>query len=81
MGTIKEQRPRIENLTKAKLLSQGETLKEIAKKLDITFSEAVDLFLAVAKVNDYDAKDEQIAGLAEIIEDFMDIFKEMAEEY
>lgn len=68
MGTIKNQLPRMDHLKKERVISFADTISEIAKKSDITYIEALETFKTLALISDYDAKDEQIAGLAEILE-------------
>ena len=67
MGTLFSQRARQSGLTKNKLISEGEKIKEVSNELSISFKEGVELYLAKAKIDDYDAKDEQLAGFGEIL--------------
>jgi len=36
----------------------------------------LNLYLAVAKIDDYDAKDEQLAGIGELFQEFIGAYKE-----
>lgn len=72
MGTLFKQKPRAKHLTSDRVLSQGENIKEIAKKLDISFNDALNLYMAVAKIDDYDAKDEQLSGFGKILNTIAD---------
>ncbi|MDB1687490.1 hypothetical protein [Enterococcus casseliflavus] len=68
MGTLFDQQPRRDYLSVDRVISFGEDMQEIAKELNISLSEAVELYLAVAKINDYDTKDEQLSGFGEILQ-------------
>jgi len=80
MGTLKNQDPRQDNLTTDVLLGHGNKIKKVAEKLDISFNEALNLYQVVAKINDYDVKDEQLAGFGEILEDTNASIREIARE-
>lgn len=69
MGTLINQLPRMERLDESRIISIGETVKTIAKELDISFKDALNLYMAVAKIDDYDTKDEQLAGLGELLKE------------
>lgn len=71
MGTLFNQLPRMERLDESRIISIGETVKTIAKKLDISFKDALNLYMAVAKIDDYDIKDEQLAGLGELLKELL----------
>ena len=71
MGTLFEQKPRETYLSCEAIVAKGEMVKEIANKLHISFSEALELYLAVAKINDYDVKDEQLAGFGDILNELI----------
>ena len=76
MGTLFNQRPRMDTLNDERIISMGNSFKRIAKELNITFDEAINLYLAVAKIDDYDAKDEQLSGFATLIKESVeDIFE------
>jgi hypothetical protein len=68
MGTLFNQQPRMEYLTTDNVISIGQDIIEITESLDISFTEALNLYLAVAKVKDYDAKDEQLAGFGKLLQ-------------
>lgn len=68
MGTLFNQIPRQERLGTSRVVAVGREVEEIAKELGITFNEAITLYLAVAKIDDYDTKDEQLAGLGELVQ-------------
>lgn len=67
MGTLFDQKPRGNYLTKEVFISKGQLIKEVAKELGINFSEAIELYLAVASINDYDIKDEQLMGFGNLL--------------
>lgn len=69
MGTLFNQLPRMERLTESQIIAIGSSIKEISKELDITFNDALNLYLAVAKIHDYDTKDEQLAGFGELLKE------------
>lgn len=64
MGTLFNQRPRQDKLDDNRIISIGKSVKHIAKELDVSFDEALNLYLTVAKIDDYDVKDELITGFA-----------------
>lgn len=72
MGTLFKQRPRKDYLTEEILVSNGLKIKNVADKLKISFDEAIQLYLAIAKIHDYDVKDEQLAGFGEIFLSLID---------
>jgi len=76
MGTLFEQRPREKRLNDDRIISVGISVKNIADELDIPFQDALNLYLAVAKIDDYDAKDEQLAGIGELFQEFIGAYKE-----
>lgn len=67
MGTIDNQSPRMSHLKKGRVISFADEITEIAKESNISYMEALETFKALALIDDYDIKDEQIAGLAEIL--------------
>lgn len=76
MGTLFDQKPRESYLSKEVITSKGELIKEVAEELEISFGEAIELYLAVAKVNDYDVKDEQLAGFGDLINYLTDAIRD-----
>ncbi len=68
LGTLFNQQPRRDHLSVDGVIAFGEDMKKIAKELNISISEAVELYLATAKINDYDTKDEQLSGFGEILQ-------------
>lgn len=72
MGTLFNQRPRQDRLESSRVVAIGREVKEIANELDITFNDALKLYLAVAKVDDYDTKDEQLAGLGKLVQELVE---------
>ncbi|EMF0288248.1 hypothetical protein KGC99_002147 [Enterococcus hirae] len=67
MGTLFNQQPRRDHLSVEGVIDFGKDMQKIAKELNISISEAVELYLATAKINDYDTKDEQLSGFGEIL--------------
>lgn len=67
MGTIDSQLPRKDHLKKGRVISFADQITEIAKESNISYMEALETFKTLALIDDYDTKDEQIAGLAEIL--------------
>lgn len=72
MGTLFNQIPRQDRLEKGRIIAIGKEVKEIGKELRIPFDEALNLYLAVAKINDYDTKDEQLAGFGELLQSLIE---------
>ena len=72
MGTIHKQQPRCEYLSKEKLEGVGEMIRLLAERLEISFSDALNLYSTVAKVNDYDVKDEQLSDIGKLLEQLID---------
>lgn len=70
MGTLFNQKPRMDRLTDNRIISIGKNIKDISKKLEISFNDALNLYLTVAKIDDYDTKDEQLASLGELLKDY-----------
>ncbi|EMF0307642.1 hypothetical protein [Enterococcus hirae] len=68
MGTLFNQQPRRDHLSAEGVIAFGKDMQKIAKELNISISEAVELYLATAKINDYDTKDEQLSGFGEILQ-------------
>ena len=72
MGTLFNQDSRMEHLKNDRIISIGNRIKKIAEELDISFNDAINLYLAVAKIDDYDAKDEQLMGFGELLKDLVE---------
>lgn len=72
MGTLLNQTPRMDRLTVERIIAVGRDIKEVSKILAISFTEAQNLYLAVAKIDDYDTKDEQLMGLGELLTEFLE---------
>ena len=72
MGTLFDQNPRYEALTTEKVISFGREIEEISNELGIKFNDAINLYLAKAKISDYDTKDEQLAGFGKILKSIVD---------
>jgi len=72
VGTLFNQRPRMEYFD-----TYGvrfiDTVKDLAKKNDLTIEETCRILELTMKINDYDRKDEQLA-------DFGDLMKQMNEQ-
>ncbi len=79
MGTLFDQEKRVTFLTQEAVVSRGNLIKAIAKELGISFSEAIELYLAVAKINDYDTKDEQLAGFGELLKELTEAIQALNE--
>ena len=77
MGTLQNQPPREDKLTDGRIINLGMNILNISNQLGISFDEALNLYLAAAKINDYDAKDEQLAGYAELIQDLINSINEL----
>ncbi|WP_342566698.1 hypothetical protein MKY09_11555 [Psychrobacillus sp. FSL K6-4046] len=71
MGTLFEQIPRHDRLDKSRIVTIGKEVKEIGEELGISFDNALNLYLAVAKISDYDTKDEQLAGFGELLQNLI----------
>ena len=72
MGTVYNQEPRRTFLKEDQVIAFADMISNIAKESKITYLEALETFKALALINDYDTKDEQIAGVAEILEGIKD---------
>lgn len=68
MGTLFNQQPRRDHLSVEGVISFGKDMQIIAEELNISTSEALELYLAIAKINDYDTKDEQLSGFGDILQ-------------
>ena len=72
MGTLFEQRPRIEQLP-----TPGYRIVLIANELagmfGISFVEALKCIELDHKINDYDVKDEQLAGFGKLLRDYLEV--------
>lgn len=79
MGTLFNQPTRMESLEERRVISIGETVKTIAKELDISFKDALDLYMAVAKIHEYDTKDEQLAGFGELLKELSEDISSIAD--
>ncbi len=75
MGTLNNQLPRVERLKKERVETVGEEIKNISEKLDISFNDALNLYLAVAKIDDYDTKDERLAGFGELLNQLIEVLE------
>ncbi|MHA3067306.1 hypothetical protein [Lacticaseibacillus saniviri] len=71
MATLKNQPPRQDNLTHVALMALANEVKLLARDAGITYMEALETYNALAKINDYDARDEQLAGFAKILENWL----------
>lgn len=67
MGTVNNQLPRMELLKDSRVSVFADRISEVAKDCDITYMEALETFKTLALIDDYDTKDEQIAGMYEMI--------------
>lgn len=72
MGTLFQQLDRLEKLRVLRVENVGRDIKTIAEELEISFDEALKLFEAVAKIDDYNSKDEQLAGFGKLLKDLID---------
>ena len=72
MGTLFNQDSRMEHLKNDRIISIGNRIKNIAEELDVSFNDAINLYLAVAKIDDYDVKDEQLMGFGELLKDLVE---------
>lgn len=77
MGTLFNQLPRMQMLTADRVTTLGCDIQEIADELDISFADAISLYLATAKVDYYDSRDEQLAGFGELVQEFISAYKEL----
>lgn len=72
MGTLFEQRPRIEQLS-----TPGYRIVLMANELTdmfgISFEEALKCIELDHKINDYDVKDEQLAGFGKLLRDYLEV--------
>jgi len=76
MGTLFNQPRREDRISEERVIAMGIEIKNVADELDISYQDAINLYLAVAKIDDYDTKDEQLAGLGELFREFIDAYKE-----
>jgi len=76
MGTLFNQLPRVEQLKYDEIISLGTTIDDIAGEFDISFKDAIDLYMAAAKMNNYDVCDEQLAGFGELLKDLAESYIE-----
>lgn len=70
MGTLLKQEPRMSVSTKDRLYSTGKEIKKLSEKLEISFKDAAKVYEIEMVKEDFDAKDEQLAGFAKRIDDF-----------
>lgn len=75
MGTLFEQPERLRGLSIERVVSRGFEIKRISDELNISFNEAIDLYLAIAKIDDYEVKDEQLAGFGELFRNFIEVYE------
>lgn len=75
MGTLHQQLPRMQRLEWERIESIGEEIKVISERLKISFADALNLYLAVAKIDDYDTKDEQLSGFGKLLDQLIDTLK------
>lgn len=68
MGTVHSQPARMQSLEEGRVIAFADSISKIAKESNITYLEALETFKTLALINDYDAKDEQISGIADILE-------------
>ncbi|HFI0113172.1 TPA: hypothetical protein ACGO7C_000264 [Streptococcus suis] len=72
MGTLFEQRPRFEQLP-----TPGYRIVLMANELTdmfgISFEEALKCIELDHKINDYDVKDEQLAGFGKLLRDYLEV--------
>lgn len=80
MGTLYDQMPREQRLNKERVEGVGEKIKSISESLKISFSDALNLYLAVAKIDDYDTKDEQLSGFGELLDNLIDALRHNKED-
>lgn len=72
MGTVYKQEPRRKFLEEEQVIAFADMISNISEESKITYIEALETYKALALINDYDAKDEQIAGIAEILASIKD---------
>ena len=72
MGTVYKQEPRRKFLEEEHVIAFADMISNISEESKITYIEALETYKALALINDYDAKDEQIAGIAEILASIKD---------
>lgn len=73
MGTLFQQQDRLERLRVLRIVNIGSDIKAIAEELEISFDEAPRLFELVAKIDDYNSTDEQLAGFGKLLKDLSDV--------
>lgn len=78
MGTLYNQLPREQRLTVNRVTEFGYEIQDIADELDISFADAIALYLACAKVDNYDSRDEQLAGFGELVNRFIGAYKQVS---
>ncbi len=71
MGTLFNQQPRMEYFHSYGVKFIG-TVKELAKKNNLTIEETCRILELTMKIDDYDRKDEQLAGIGELIKEMND---------
>jgi hypothetical protein len=71
MGTLSHQVPRTTFLDKGRVEAFARKIKEIAKETDITYKEALETYKTVALIDDYDIKDEQLAGFGDLAQELI----------
>lgn len=68
MGTLFNQRPRMEYFHSFGV-NFINTVKNLAEKNDLTIEETCRILELTMKIDDYDRKDEQLAGIGELIKE------------
>lgn len=74
MGTLSHQAPRGDYLKKEDITGTACEIKQISTELKITYMEALETYKALALINGYDTKDEQLAGFGDLAQEFIDAF-------
>ena len=77
MGTVFNQLPRMDNLSNDRIINLAKDISKIAKEAGITYIEALETYKTVALISDYDTKDEQIAGIAELLQKLVYVLEEL----
>ncbi|MHA3066600.1 hypothetical protein [Lacticaseibacillus saniviri] len=68
MGTLQNQKPRFDFITEDVAAAFSAEIENIAKTVGISHADALADFLALAKIDDYDRKDEQLAGFGKLLD-------------
>lgn len=72
MGTLTNQTPRADRLTSSRVVSIGMNVRDVSRVLEISFKDALDLCSFIAQMDEYDTKDEQLAGLGELLKELIE---------